>query len=40
MTDFQKMKTIMEKVTEERLFTVSHNMGKNETCNKIIRQKM
>lgn len=33
MTDFQNM----EKVTEEWLFTISHNMAKKEKCNKIIK---
>lgn len=28
MTDFQNVKTSMQEVTEEWLFTISHNMGK------------
>lgn len=39
-TDFQNMKTSMEKVTEECLFTISHKMGKKEKCNKIIKQNI
>lgn len=38
MTDFQNMKTSIVKVTEEWLFTISHNMGKQEKCNQIIKQ--
>lgn len=34
MTEFQNMKTSMEKVTEERLFT-----GKEESSNEIIGKK-
>lgn len=36
MTEFQKMKTSVEKVTEEWLFTVFQYMGKEEASNEII----